>query len=67
MRAAGRHGVRRGKRFNTTMGDDRADSPADLVQRDFTGDRPNQLWVADFTYVSTCTRVGSLVGVLSAR
>lgn len=27
--------------------------PADLVQRQFTASRPNQLWVADFTYVST--------------
>jgi len=27
----------------------------DLVQRDFTATRPNQLWVADFTYVSTWT------------
>jgi len=27
----------------------------DLVQRDFTATRPNQLWVADFTYISTWT------------
>ena len=39
--------------MKTTIGDDGADRPADLVQRDFTADRPNQLWVADFTYVST--------------
>jgi transposase InsO family protein len=29
--------------------------PADLVQRDFTATRPNQLWVADLTYVATWT------------
>ncbi len=49
----GLQGVRRGKRVKTTIGDDSAARPADLVQRDFTADRPNQLWVADFTYVST--------------
>ena len=27
--------------------------PADLVERQFTAERPNQLWVADFTYVAT--------------
>ena len=30
-----------------------AERPADLVQRQFTPSRPNQLWVADFTYVAT--------------
>ena len=53
MGEMGLQGVRRGKRVKTTIGDDGADRPADLVQRDFTADRPNQLWVADFTYVST--------------
>jgi transposase InsO family protein len=46
-------GVRRGKRVRTTVGDDEAQRPADLVQREFKADRPNRLWVADFTYVST--------------
>src|SRR5881396_1374050 len=31
----------------------RADCPSDLVDRHFTATRPNQLWVADFTYVAT--------------
>ena len=49
MRAMGRQGVRRGKRLKTTVGDSGADRPTDLVQRDFTAERPNHLWVADFT------------------
>ena len=53
MREMGLEGVRRGKRVRTTVGDDGALRPADLVQREFKADRPNQLWVADFTYVST--------------
>ena len=53
MREMGIRGVRRGKRVRTTIGDDGLARPADLVNRDFTADQPNQLWVADFTYVST--------------
>jgi putative transposase len=49
----GLQGVRRGKRVKTTIGDDSHVRPVDLVQHDFTADRPNQLWVADFTYAST--------------
>ena len=43
----------RGKAYKTTVPDDAAERPADLVQRQFQADRPNQLWVADFTYVAT--------------
>lgn len=53
MRAAGLQGVVRGKRPITTRPDTAAPCPQDLVQRQFTAERPNQLWVADFTYVST--------------
>jgi putative transposase len=53
MRAAGLQGVVRGQRPITTRPDTAAPCPQDLVQRQFTAERPNQLWVADFTYVST--------------
>jgi putative transposase len=45
-------GVRRGKPHKTTT-PDAAARPADLVERDFSAQRPNQLWVADLTYVAT--------------
>jgi transposase InsO family protein len=37
----------------TTRADEEASHPADLVDRQFTATRPNQVWVADFTYVAT--------------
>jgi putative transposase len=46
-------GVRRGKARRTTTPDQGAPRPADLVERDFSAQRPNQLWVADLTYVAT--------------
>lgn len=52
MRAAGVVGAkRRGKPWRTTLADPEAQRPADLVQRDFTADRPDALWVCDFTYL----------------
>ena len=53
MRALGLRGVVRGRRVRTTIPDPVAERPQDLVQRDFTATRPNQLWVADLTYVAT--------------
>ncbi len=53
MRDLGLQGVVRGRMFKTTIPDDIAARPADLVGRDFTATRPNQLWVADLTYVAT--------------
>jgi transposase InsO family protein len=53
MRRLGLRGTVRGKRFKTTVPDLVAVRPADLVERQFRATRPNQLWVADFTYVAT--------------
>jgi transposase InsO family protein len=53
MRHLGLRGVRRGKVVRTTVGDANAPCPLDRVKRQFKADRPNQLWVSDFTYVST--------------
>ena len=53
MRRLGLRGVIRGKTVRTTISDPKALCPLDRVQRQFTADRPNKLWVSDFTYVST--------------
>lgn len=53
MRSAGLQGIRRGKQFVTTKPDPAAARPPDLVDREFTAARPNQLWIVDFTYVAT--------------
>ncbi|SIT74709.1 Transposase InsO and inactivated derivatives [Burkholderia sp. b13] len=53
MRRQGLRGALRGKRVRTTIADMSAPRPLDRVNRQFKADRPNQLWVSDFTYVST--------------
>ena len=53
MRKLGLQGVRRGKIVRTTVSNTKAPCPLDKVNRQFRADRPNQLWVSDFTYVST--------------
>ena len=53
MKHLGIEGARRGRSCRTTIVDNAAERPADLVQRQFVADRPNQLWVADITYVAT--------------
>ncbi len=53
MRRLGLRGVRRGKVVRTTISDNKAPCPLDKVNRQFRAERPNQLWVSDFTYVST--------------
>jgi transposase InsO family protein len=46
-------GARRGKIVRTTIADTAAPCPLDRINRQFKANRPNQLWVSDFTYVST--------------
>jgi putative transposase len=54
MRQEGLVGNRRGRTWTvTTIGDDRLERPADLVDRSFDAPAPNRLWVADITYVKT--------------
>jgi putative transposase len=53
MRRKGLRGVVRGKVVRTTISDAKALCPLDRVNRQFKAERPNQLWVSDFTYVST--------------
>ena len=54
MRAMGLQGAVRGRAWViTTQANSGADRPLDLVDRHFTATQPNQLWVADFTYVAT--------------
>ena len=53
MRHMGLHGAVRGRTFKTTIPDDIAARPTDLVNRAFVATRPNHLWVADLTYVAT--------------
>lgn len=51
MKIAGLQGVRRGRKPVTTCSADGDDQRPDLVERRFVADRPQQLWVADITYV----------------
>ena len=54
MRAMGLQGATRGRAFKvTTISNDELERPTDLVRREFKAVRPNQLWVADITYVAT--------------
>ena len=66
MRELGLQGAVRGRRFKTTIPDDAAPRPLDLVDRDFAATRPNQLWVADFTYVATWRGVVYVAFVIDA-
>jgi putative transposase len=70
MRQQGPQGVRRGKAVRTTVPAPKASCPLDRVNRQFRAERPNQLWVSDFTYVSTWqgwVYVAFVVDVFSRR
>jgi putative transposase len=70
MRQLGLQGVRRGKAVRTTVPDPKVPCPLDRVNRQFRAERPNQLWVSDFTYVSTWqgwVYVAFVVDVFSRR
>jgi transposase InsO family protein len=53
MKGLNIRGKRRGKKVITTNPDHKAGCPMDLVNREFRAGQPNELWVADYTYVST--------------
>jgi transposase InsO family protein len=53
MRQEGLRGVVRGRRTRTTLADEAQEKPLDRVQRRFVASRPDELWVADFTFVAT--------------
>lgn len=53
MRRLGIAGVVRGKPMRTTAGDPARPCPRDRVNRQFKADRPDRLWVSDYTFVST--------------
>jgi putative transposase len=66
MRGAGLQGVSRRKQFRTTVRDETARPAPDLVDRQFEVAGPNQLWVADITYVPTWAGFLYLAVVLDA-
>jgi len=66
MKALDIEGVRRGKRVRTTIPGEKADRPPDLVDRDFTAQAPNRLWVTDLTFVSTWAGVAYVCFIVDA-
>ena len=66
MRELGLRGVRRGRQVRTTLPDEAAPRPLDLVQRDFHPPAPNRLWVADITYVRTWSGFAYVAFILDA-
>jgi putative transposase len=66
MRTAGIVGVSRRRGIVTTQRDRDARPAPDLVDRNFIADRPNQLWVADITYIPTAAGFLYLAVVLDA-
>lgn len=67
MRELGLQGARRGRKRRTTIPDPTAARPADLVQRRFSPVCPDATWVADFTYVATCSATVYVAFVIDAH
>ena len=70
MRAQGMRGASRAKKRFTTRADPAHTRAPDLVKRNFTATRPDELWVADFTYCSTWSGivyVAFIIDVYSRR
>ena len=68
MQQMGLQGTDRGRTFKTTIAQDGAVRPAALVNREFVATRPNDLWVADLTYVATwrgCVYVACVIDVFA--
>ena len=66
MKRLGLQGISRRRRFRTTVKNGEARPAPDLVERDFHAERPDQLWVADITYIATRRRTVYLAVVLDA-
>ena len=66
MKILGVEGVRREKRFKTTKPDPKMPRHPDLVNRVFSADGPNQLWVTDLTFVSTWQGVAYVCFIIDA-
>ena len=66
MRLEGLKGVVRGETKRTTIPDEDAARPADLVDRQFEADRPDRLWLADITYVRTWSGFAYVALVIDA-
>lgn len=67
MRQSGIQGAkRRGKPWRTTKPDPRAARRPDLVERDFSAESPNRLWVGDFTYLRSWQGVSYFAFVINA-
>ena len=66
MRELGLSGVVRGEPKRTTVPDESAPRPADLVEHDFRAPVPNRLWVADLTYVRTWSGFAYVAFIIDA-
>ena len=66
MRGLGLAGVVRGRYHRTTIADEVAPRPADLVERNFHAPVPNRLWVADLTYVRTWSGFAYVAFIIDA-